>query len=251
VYSHVNYIPRNKFARRAAKATLGYNETRKGKDGEEIVRKLFGKTGPLTKEQAEWLIDTASKNTYFFRWILSPDILEENAGKDLDLWKLARDGVRWLEERLQRPGEIQLIGAEHNDHTEIPHIHAILLIERRGREKILSGKDLDAFREAIHQMALDQRLTREQAIHQEAAIAQETSAALQRVQEGASMQPPARHHPLGPVITLEPTYGSYGGICLICKGEKGKELIAEGIKHCPGCGRILGWRKEAQLRLSR
>jgi hypothetical protein len=162
VYSHVNYIPRNRFARRKAKATLGYNETRKGKEGEEIVRKLFGKTGPLTREQADWLIENASKNTYFFRWILSPDANEENKEKDLDLWKLARDGVRWLEERLQREGEIQLIGAEHNDHTEIPHIHAILLIERRGREKILTGKDLDAFRKAIHQMALDQRLTREQ-----------------------------------------------------------------------------------------
>jgi len=179
MYSHVNYIPRNRFANRKAKATLGYNETRKGKEGEEIVRKLFGKTGPLTREQADWLIENASKNTYFFRWILSPDETEENKEKDLDLWKLARDGVRWLEERLHREGEIQLIGAEHNDHTEIPHIHAILLIERRGRENILTGKDLDAFRNAIHQMALDQRLSREQTRQQD----QEAAETVQVVRE--------------------------------------------------------------------
>jgi hypothetical protein len=115
---------------------------------------LFGNTGPLAKDQAEWLIEHASKNTYFFRWILSLDLNEENGEKDLDLWQLARDGVAWLEERLKRPGEIHLIGAEHNDHTGIPHIHAILLIERRGRELILTKKDIEDFRAAVHTMAL-------------------------------------------------------------------------------------------------
>jgi hypothetical protein len=249
VYSHVNYIPRNRFARRKAKATLGYNETRKGKEGEEIVRKLFGKTGPLTREQAEWLIENASRNIYFFRWILSPDAVEENAAKDLDLWKLARDGVRWLEERLQREGEIQLIGAEHNDHTEIPHIHAILLIERRGREKILTGKDLDAFRNAIHQMALDQRLTREQAMRQEA------SEMMQEVRSDAAaptlLSPLTRHAPGGPVAVLEPTFRTGSIRCLVCRGGNRVELLEEGHDQCPACGRALTRRKEAALQLGR
>src|SRR3954452_6428124 len=105
MYSHFNYIPHNQHARKAAKKTLGYNETRKGKDGVEIERKLFGKGGPLTREQAEQLIKNASKNTYFFRWILSPDREEENAEKMLDLWRLVQDGVTWLEERLNRIGK--------------------------------------------------------------------------------------------------------------------------------------------------
>lgn len=175
VYSHFNYIPHNKFARAKAKATLGYNETRKGKEGEEIERKLFGNQGTVTREQAEWLIEKASEQTYFFRWILSPDVNEENGEKDLDLWQLARDGVRWLEERLQRQGEIQLIGAEHNDHTGIPHIHAILLIERRGRDLILNKRDIDEFREVVHKLALEQRRNRQQGREIAAEVAKQAS----------------------------------------------------------------------------
>jgi hypothetical protein len=248
VYSHVNYITHNKHARGAAKATLGYNETRKGKDGEDIERTLFGKTGPLTREQAEWLIENASKNTYFFRWILSPDLKDENGEKNLDLWQLARDGVAWLEERLQRIGEIQLIGAEHNDHTGILHIHAILLIERQGRAKILTPKDLDEFRKAIHQMALKQRLTREQAIQQEAA---ET---VQRVRENdatpASATPSPRHVSAGPVAVLEQTFAAGVPQCLVCRGGSRVELLEKGLDQCPACGRMLIRRKEVTLSLS-
>jgi hypothetical protein len=247
VYSHVNYIPHNKFARKKAKATLGYNETRKGKDGEEIVRKLFGKTGPLTREQAEWLINKASENTYFYRWILSPDALEENAEKDLDLWQLARDGVRWLEEKLQRDGEIQLIGAEHNDHTDIPHIHAILLIERRGKEKILTKQELNEFRETVHQMALEQRRTREQSIQQEAG---ETLQVVQEAPEWPT-RPPTRHASAAAEIVRKPVYGTRSTLCLICRGERGQELLEDGLERCPGCGRDLGRRKEAALTLIR
>src|SRR3954447_17190069 len=58
------------------------------------------RSGPLSHEKP------ITRVTYFFRWILSPDAGEENKEKDLDLWKLARNDVRWLEERLQREGEI-------------------------------------------------------------------------------------------------------------------------------------------------
>ena len=161
MYIGLNYIPHNKQAKSKAKATLGYNETRVGKDGEEIERQLFGKSGPLTKEQAERQIKTAPPNTYFWRMKLSPDPNGENVEKTLDLWELTRDAVRWLEERLDRRGEIGLIGAEHDDHTEIAHVHAILLIKRRGREKILTKDDINEFREAVAQMALEKKLNRQ------------------------------------------------------------------------------------------
>src|SRR3954469_17630536 len=197
------------------------------------------------------MINTASKSTYFFRWILSPDTIEENIEKALDLWKLARDGVRWLEERLQREGEIQLIGAEHNDHTEIPHIHAILLIERRGREKILTGKDLDAFRKAIHQMALDQRLTLEQTRQQD----QEAAETVQVVRENGAVPaiatPLPRQVSLGPVAVQEPTFGTRSPRCFVCRGESRVELIKDGFATCPVCGRALTRRKEEALVLSR
>ncbi|MFL5253057.1 MAG: hypothetical protein ACJ8AI_09200 [Rhodopila sp.] len=243
MYSHFNYIPHNKAARKAAKATLGYNETRKGKDGEDIERKLFGNTGPLIKEQAEWLIEHASKNTYFFRWILSPDPNGENGEKDLDLWQLARDGVAWLEERLKRQGGIQLIGAEHNDHTGIPHIHAILLIERRGRELILNKKDIEDFRRTVHAMALNQKRQREQMQQQKAEM---------------MLQSDSTRRLIGPHRTLirqepepsrEVVFGTNSGICQVCKGEKERELRDAGMDHCPACGRELGLRKEAALSL--
>ena len=241
VYSHFNYIPHNKFARAKAKATLGYNETRKGKDGEEIERTLFGNQGTLTREQAEWLIEHASKHTYFFRWILSPDVIEENGAMDLDLWQLARDGVRWLEERLQRQGEIQLIGAEHNDHTGIPHIHAILLIERRGRERIINKQDLDDFRDIVHKLALAQRRNRQQG--------KELSAM------AAEQAPHHRHETLLPArkagqshqTVREPAFDSRPSVCLVCRGERVVELLRDGEDRCPACGRELTRGKEATL----
>jgi hypothetical protein len=243
VYSHFNYIPHNKFARKAAKATLGYNETRKGKDGEDIERKLFGNTGPLTKEQAEWLIEHASKNTYFFRWILSPDPNGENGEKDLDLWQLARDGVAWLEERLKRQGGIQLIGAEHNDHTGIPHIHAILLIERRGRELILNKKDIEDFRAAVHAMALNQRQQREQAHQQKTEMMRQSDTTRMLLDP---QRTPLRQEP---EPSREVAFGTVSRICQLCKGEKERELRDAGMDHCPACGRELGQRKEAALSL--
>jgi len=242
VYSHFNYIPHNKFARAAAKDTLGYNETRKGKDGEEIERTLFGKYGTFTKEQAEWLIENASKQTYFFRWILSPDVIEENGEKDLDLWQLARDGVRWLEERLQRQGEIQLIGAEHNDHTGIPHIHAILLIERRGRDLILNKKDIDEFREIVHKLALEQRRNRQQGREIEA------QAAKQATQHLHETPPFTRKAPLSHQTAREPAFVTRP-VCMVCRGERAVELLKDGEKRCPACGRELTRRKEAALHL--
>src|SRR3954464_164499 len=182
MYIGLNYIPHNKHAKNKAQATLGYNETRLGKDGAEIERQLFGKSGPLTKEQAERQIKFAPPNTYFWRMKLSPDPNGENAEKILDLWELTRDAVRWLEERLGRVGKIGLIGAEHNDHTEIAHIHAILLIERRGREKILTRDGINAFREATAQRALDQRLTRQLAVQREAVQKQQRQQQQQQAQ---------------------------------------------------------------------
>src|SRR4051794_21085332 len=105
MYIHFNYIRKIRFAKKAAKATLGYNETRRGKEGAEIKRILFGPDGKVTKEEAERIIDEASRNTYYWRMILSPDPNGENAEKNLDLWGLTKQAVIWLEERLKREGQ--------------------------------------------------------------------------------------------------------------------------------------------------
>jgi hypothetical protein len=247
MYIGLNYIRHTRQARKSANATLGYNETRLGKDGAEIERQLFGKSGPLTKEQAKWQIDTASPNTYFWRMRLSPDPNGENAGKNLDLWELTRDAVRWLEERLGRPGEIGLIGAEHNDHTEIAHIHAILLIERRGSQKIITKDDINAFREAVAQMAFDQRLDRQLVTEREAVQQQQRHQQRQQVQTDQGTRtralPASRHSER----LVAPVFRAARQICPVCQGEEAQKKLLTGVEICPACGRYLGQGRELSL----
>jgi hypothetical protein len=252
MYIGINYIPHNKHAKTSAKATLGYNETRLGKDGAEIERQLFGKSGPLTKEQAERLFESASRNTYFWRMILSPDPNGENAEKNLDLWELSRDAVRWLEERLGREGEIGLIGAEHNDHTEIAHIHAILLIERKGREKILTKDDINEFREAVAQMALGKKQDRQLAVEQQAAQQLQQEQQQQRpvqVARNTRIQalPEYQHFERPIQRPITPSYRVARQKCPACAGEEAQKQLLTGVEVCRVCGRYLGQGREVAL----
>src|SRR5215216_3893877 len=114
-----NYIPPRKSAKKEAVATLDYNCARPGKNEEEIVRPLLGHDGPLTLEQARRMIEEAPKNTYFWRWMLSPDPNgEENADKNLNLSQVMKQLVKHLEGKLNRP--IEFIVAEH-ENTNTPH----------------------------------------------------------------------------------------------------------------------------------
>jgi hypothetical protein len=252
VYIGLNYIPPNKYAKDSAKATLGYNETRLGKNGEEIERPLFGKNGPRTKEQAEKQIKDAPPNTYFWRMRLSPDPNGENAGKTLDLWELTRDAVRWLEERLGRPGEIGLIGAEHNDHIEIAHIHAILLIERRGREKILTKDIINEFREAVAQMALDKKQDRQLAVEQQEVQLQQQEQQRQQpaqVVRNTRMRamPEFRHFERPIQRPITPSYQVARQKCPACAGEEAQKQLLTGVEVCRVCGRYLGQGREVAL----
>lgn len=229
-----NYIAPGKHAKSTAKETLGYNEARPGKDDQEIIRQLFGNGGPMTREQAEWLIDNASKNTYFFRMILSPPPNDKNPF-DLDLWEITKDAIAWLEERLNRVGEIQFIGAEH-ENTNVQHLHAILLMERRGREKILNPADIAAFKEQVRELVLEQRRGRE--------IVQERGQMVSRVGDYQ------RDPPMPSPIVLKPAKRVGRLHCLVCD-DRWQELVDQGLQQCPGCGRDLGRRREAPLALSR
>jgi hypothetical protein len=148
----------------AAKATLGYNAHRVDKEKERMERVLFGNGGKLSEEQALQMIDDASQKTYFFRLILSPDPKSENKDKTIDQWKLTQELVQWLQLQIGR--EISFVAAEHagdTGHTDIAHIHAILLIERFGREKMITVPMIDQMRELAAGKALAQQQGREQA----------------------------------------------------------------------------------------
>ena len=116
-------------SKQTAKERLVYIADRPGKEKEEVSRPLFGFGGQLSREQAEQMIANAPKGTIFFPIIFSPDPTRENKEKDLDLWHVTRQTYVALERRLHLEGKIQFIAAEHNDHTEIAHIHSIALIK--------------------------------------------------------------------------------------------------------------------------
>src|SRR4051812_39965399 len=139
------------------KAALGYDAHRVSRDKEKMSRVFFGYGGVIDEDQAYRMIDNAKKGTLLFRIIISPDPRTEDTQKDLDLWQIARQTMLCLEERLKN--EVQFIAAEHNDHTDIRHIHAVVLL--RGR---VNPEDLQALREAATLTALSQRQARDAAL---------------------------------------------------------------------------------------
>src|SRR3712207_1615412 len=110
----------------------------------------------MEKEQAYRMMDEAPKGTYFYRLVLATDPRREDAFKDLNLWKLTEHTMRHVEDRLREDGrlagEIQFIAAEHNDHTDIRHIHALVLLQGR-----LGIEDIQELRTELTAHALSER----------------------------------------------------------------------------------------------
>src|SRR5689334_14908334 len=157
MFSEFNYIHRSKTMRTQAKHHLGYIDERPGKDKATIIRSLFGKGGNYTREQVEQMIEDAPDNTLFWRLKLNPDPVLENPEKILNLEELTRDAVSWLERRLGKngnPRNIPFIGAIHDDHTPLAHVHALLFIERHGREKPIDVSVINDFRDYVSLKAL-------------------------------------------------------------------------------------------------
>jgi hypothetical protein len=157
VFSEFNYIPRGKTMRKQAKTYLSYIGERPGKDKADIVRTLFGKGRTYTREQVEKMIEDAPDNTLFWRLKLNPDPVLENPEKILNLEELTRDAVSWLERRLGKDGNprnIPFIAAIHDDHTQLAHVHALLFIERNGREKPIDVSVINDFRDYVSLQAM-------------------------------------------------------------------------------------------------
>ena len=141
-------------SRAKIKATFRHNAHRRGKDGEKLSRLSFGWDGEIEKLDAYEMIDNAEKGTIFFRFKISPDPKKENSQKDLDLWNLTRQVMLKLQ-GIKRQ-DIQFIATEHNDHTDIPHIHAIVLLKGK-----IFNEDIKVLRQTATQQALLQRRARD------------------------------------------------------------------------------------------
>ncbi len=62
MYMHTNYFK----SKPHAKQVIRYIQHRKGKDGAQQTRTLFGNDGVMTTRQAYRMIDEAAKGTIFF-----------------------------------------------------------------------------------------------------------------------------------------------------------------------------------------
>jgi len=114
-----NYIKRGTGEKARAKASIRYIEHRAGKDGAKTTRALFGTDGLLGRWQAYRMVDEAEKGSLFFRFIISPDPIQEDTKKDLFLREIIEKTMQTLEDRVQK--SVQWVAAVHDDHT--PHRH--------------------------------------------------------------------------------------------------------------------------------
>src|SRR4051812_29543157 len=171
------------------------------------------------------MISQAPENTLFWRLKLSPDPNgeEEDKDKNLDLWKLTTASVQWLEKRLG-DREIPFIGVEHDDHTDIRHVHALLLIQRQGREMLITPEMLDEFQKAATRIAAQQHQNRGQAV---TAVTLEDLQQAHVGQQAASRRREAviPRMQSAPAATL--SYGAKGGSVRRSKDDR---------PTCPNCG---------------
>jgi Zn ribbon nucleic-acid-binding protein len=234
VYTNLNYIRPGKSVKKQVMKALGYMEHRSGKEGEHIDRTLFGHGGSLTEEQAAQMISEAPTNTYYWRLKISPDLKTENRGEKLDLWALTKKIVEFLEQRLGREN-IPFVGAEHRDHTRIPHVHAILLIQRHGREILIDKATL----EAVRQFATEQALAQ-----QEARQASRPFSPERRVRQKKRIQPLVGS--VGGKAKARRVAGTrrpyIGPPCPKCPGKQPMWKDGLGKRFCPACG--FRWREQ-------
>src|SRR5688572_10032544 len=141
-------------SRSKIKATLRYIVHRPGREGERLTRELFGSfEEAISKEDAYRLID-AQRGMTFFHVKLNFHPTREDRRKDLNLRDITRQSMVALEKRLQRP--IRFLAVEHNDHTALRHIHALVLVKLSRGERI-GRDDWKACREAATEQARFQR----------------------------------------------------------------------------------------------
>lgn len=140
------------FQKQKIKATIRYNSHRRGRDGEKMSRQNFGWDRELENDEIYQMIDAAPKGTNFFRFKINPDPKTENPAKNLDLRDLTIKFMLKLEELKGR--KIQFIAAVHNqfDHTDRPHIHAVVLLKGK-----ITRKNLQDLRQAGRALALKQQ----------------------------------------------------------------------------------------------
>src|SRR5688572_21397402 len=109
------------------KAHLRYITHRRGEEGEWMTRPLFGRDGPLSKQQIYDTIDNARPGTVFHKFVINCHPVKEDTHKDLNLWELTRKTL----EHIKTPfgDSVPFVATIHDDHTLLRHIHGFFIVE--------------------------------------------------------------------------------------------------------------------------
>jgi hypothetical protein len=137
--------------RQAAVATLNYIATRENQQGEEMNRTLFGKERTYQLEEAREFVNALQMKQlrlWHVTWSPAP-ITEINEKKDLDLRRIARETMKYLQ---RIDPTIEFMVAEHNDHSDIPHAQGLVFVNGW-----ISRDDLIEMGKIALQKALEQR----------------------------------------------------------------------------------------------
>jgi hypothetical protein len=113
-----------------AKANIRYIQQRPNADRETQTRVLFGSASIMGRDEAYQLIDDeAVSDPFFYRLKLSPGPIREDTKRDLDMQELTRSLMEALEHRLNTA--IPWVGALHDDHSAIRHVHLLAILPKR------------------------------------------------------------------------------------------------------------------------
>src|ERR671914_1752729 len=111
------------------KAHLRYITHRRGLDVGRITRPLFGRDGPLTKQQIYDRIDATRPGVVFHKFVINFHPVKEDTRKDLNLWEVTKKTLEHI--KTQFGDSIPFVATIHDDHTLLRHIHGFFIVEGR------------------------------------------------------------------------------------------------------------------------
>ena len=246
-----NYVKRGTGERDRAKATIRYNQHRRGQDGERVSRTLFGRYGEMDRQAAYRIIDEAGKGSVFYRFIISPDPKREDRNHDLDMRDITTQTIKALEDLIGSEEPIEWIAATHSDHAPHLHSHVIAVVPKR-----LYKADLEYLRYQATKSSLEQRRILDLALFRE----RERPYPLQQYGSSPSrnfysFQKRSRGSTRERSSSLRHTTGSYGSyskpslrtcICTHCFAAHIHSL-RDPVHKCKSCGQLL--HRQQQLRI--
>lgn len=140
-----------------AKKSIKYEQNRPGRDGAKIQRTLYGIDEKMERIEAFRMIDEADRRSYYYRIIINFDAVKEDTHKDLYIPGIAERVMGGVEDRVGQ--SVQWVGATHDDHTPLRHVHIVAVLPKR-----LNRDDLRALIDLSTDIAAEQRQEQDQVL---------------------------------------------------------------------------------------